>query len=55
MAVWTVPFQIFLVLSVCLLIVYMVVETAREEFWRQYQKGKWAVDLMDRGYLRKLL
>lgn len=55
MAIWTIPFQIFLVFSVCLIIVVMVVEVAREEFWKQYQKGKWAVDLMHRGYLRKLL
>ena len=55
MNVGTVLFQMFLVGSVIVLAVCVAIEIDRQRFWNQYLKGRWVLELIDRGYLRRIL
>lgn len=54
MMVGTVIFQIFLVLAVCGIAVWIAIDLDRSRFWRQYHKGKWVLGLLERGYLKHI-
>jgi hypothetical protein len=55
MNVGTVLFQMFLVGAVIVLMVCVAIEIDRQRFWNQYLKGRWVLELIDRGYLRRIL
>lgn len=50
----TVLFQMFLVGAVVTLAVVITMEAATRRVIRQYQEGRWLLDLMNRGYLRRM-
>lgn len=50
----TVLFQMFLVGAVVTLAVVITMEAATRRVIRQYQEGHWLLDLMNRGYLRRM-
>lgn len=51
----TVLFQLFLVGAVSVVMFCVAIEIDRQRFWNQYLKGRWVLDLHDRGYLRRIL
>ena len=54
MNVGTVLFQMFLVGAVMVLAVVITMEAATRRTIRQYHEGRWLLNLMERGYLRRM-
>ena len=54
MNVGTVLFQMFLVGAVIVLAFVITMEAATRRVIRQYQEGRWLLNLMERGYLRRM-